>query len=60
MAQSDGNLNVRTDGLRPSVQAKKFTDKHKQTENTQKTLGVIHLKELISIRFIYANLWQKN
>jgi hypothetical protein len=33
MAQSDGNLNVRTDGLRPSVQNKKITG---QTQNTQK------------------------
>jgi hypothetical protein len=41
MAQSDGNLNVRTDGLRPSVQEQKnVTDKHRQTnKHTQETLG---------------------
>jgi hypothetical protein len=37
MVQSDGNLNVRTDGPKKN--------KDRQRQNTQKT-GVIHLKEL--------------
>jgi hypothetical protein len=46
MAQSDGNLNVRTDGLRPSVQNQKKADRQRQTNRNTENLGVIHLKEL--------------
>jgi hypothetical protein len=63
MAQSDGNLNVRTDGLRPSVQNKKNeTDKHRQT-NTQKTFRCITSEGIeISVRlnlkeFVSGDRW---
>jgi hypothetical protein len=60
MAQSDGNLNVRTDGLRPSVQAKKI---YRQTQTNRKhteNLGG-NTSEGIDFHQIYlCNLWQKN
>jgi hypothetical protein len=53
--QFDGNGQW-TDGSRPSVRnQKKLTHQNKQTE-TQKTLGVIHLKEL-KFNQIYKPGW---
>jgi hypothetical protein len=49
MAQSDGNLNVRTDGPSVRTEQKNVTNKHKHTR--KKTLGVASEGIEISIRF---------
>jgi hypothetical protein len=59
VAQSDGNLNVRTDGLRPSVQRlKKITNKHKTEKHTE-NLGVYIWRWNFHQIYLTLNLWQK-
>jgi hypothetical protein len=54
MAQSD--LNVRTDGLRPSVRRLKAWTNQANEQKPAENLGVIHLKGEISIEFRNINV----
>jgi hypothetical protein len=55
----DGNLNVRTDGLRPSVQRlKNITNKHKTEKHTE-NLGVYIWRWNFHQIYLTLNLWQK-